>query len=123
MTEKEAYALCDKIWDALPSDYEDAFNVLQLVVDRFVSVDKTGHNRELFMKWLEHTQALTSLCQLRRCVVRTLPRSRDIVVTTTALFHLLFECALHHPWADEVAKLRLIGLVKATDVGVDIRLF
>ena len=58
MTEKEAAILCDKIWDALPRDYEDAFNVLQLVVDRFVSVDNTGHNRELFIKWLEHTSCL-----------------------------------------------------------------
>ena len=56
MTEKEAYALCDKIWDALPADYEDAFNVLQLVVERLVSADETGHNRELFIKWLEHTR-------------------------------------------------------------------
>jgi hypothetical protein len=24
------------------------------VVDRFVSMDETGHNRELFIKWLEH---------------------------------------------------------------------
>ena len=40
----------------LPPDDEDALNVLQLVVDRFVSIEETGHNRDLFIKWLEHTR-------------------------------------------------------------------
>ena len=29
MTEKEAAKLCNKVWDMLPADYEDAFNVLR----------------------------------------------------------------------------------------------
>jgi hypothetical protein len=56
MSDRAAYEACDKVWDALPKDYEDAFNVLQLVVDRFVSSDETGHNRELFIGWLRHCQ-------------------------------------------------------------------
>ena len=56
MTEEEAQIVCDRIWNALPTDYEDAFSVLRLVVDRFVTADETGHNRELFIKWLEYTR-------------------------------------------------------------------
>jgi hypothetical protein len=54
MKAHEAAKVCERIWQLLPPDYDDALNVLQLVVDRFVSLDGTGHDRELFIKWLEH---------------------------------------------------------------------
>ena len=56
MNGHEAAKVCERIWRMLPPDDEDALIVLQLVVDRFVSIDETGHNRELFIKWLEHTR-------------------------------------------------------------------
>jgi len=56
MNGHEAAKVCERIWRLLPPDDEDALNVLQLVVDRFVSIEETGHNRELFIKWLEHTR-------------------------------------------------------------------
>ena len=54
MNGHEAAKVCERIWRLLPPDDEDALNVLQLVVDRFVSIDETGHDRELFIRWLEH---------------------------------------------------------------------
>jgi len=50
-----------------------------------------------------------SLSQLRRRVICALPCAGDVVVTTTALTHLLLDCALHQLRADEAAKLRLIS--------------
>jgi hypothetical protein len=56
MNGHEAAKICERVWRLLPPDDEDALNVLLLVADRFVSIDETGHNRELFIKWLEHTR-------------------------------------------------------------------
>ena len=56
MNGHEAAKICERVWRLLPPDDEEALKVLQLVVDRFVSMDETGHNRELFIKWLEHTR-------------------------------------------------------------------
>jgi hypothetical protein len=49
MTDEEGKQLCEEIWNLLPADYEDAFSVLAMVVDRFLAVDETSYNREHFI--------------------------------------------------------------------------